>query len=130
MLDIKNIKKAKCHNHQSKFYSRYPSLESRLPESCSRKGAFEQLFPFIACGFNPSNKNILTKDVDEGGVLFLSKLDKEKIHNVNFRGRTPDEKILDMIPYQFEIAYDLAIFPMDNVSESADFESCLLGVNT
>ena len=125
MLDIKNIKKAKCHNHQSKFYSCYPSLESRLSESCSRKGVFEGLVPFIACGFNPSDKNILTKDVDEGGVLFLSKLDKEKIHNVNFRGRTPDEKILDMIAYQFEIVYDLAICPMDNVSESAGFESCL-----
>ena len=118
-------KKAKCHNHQSKFYSRYPSLESKLSKSCSRKGAFEGRVPFIACGFNPPDKNILTKDVDEGGVLFLSKLDKEKIRNVNFRGRTPDEKILDMIAYQFEIAYDLAICPMDNVSESAGFESCL-----
>ena len=125
MLDIKNIKKSKCHNHQSTFYSRYTSLESRISESCSRKGAFEGLVSFIACGFNPSDKNILTKDVNEGSVLFLSKLDKEKIHNVKFRGKTPDEKMLDMIAYQFEIVYDLTICPMDNVSESAGFESCL-----
>ena len=49
-------KKAKCHNHQSKFYSRYPSLESKLLKSCSRKGAFEGLVRFIACRFNPSDK--------------------------------------------------------------------------
>ena len=57
-------------------------------------------------------------------MLFISKLDK-KINNVNIRGITPDKKILDMIAYQFEIVYDLAICPMDNVSESAGFESCL-----
>ena len=126
LLDIKNIiKKSKCNTYQSTFFSRYPLKESIQSESRSRKGLFEGLFPFIACRFNPSDKNVLTKDVDEGGVLFISKLDKEKIHNVNFRGRTPDEKILDMIAYQFEIAYDLTICPMDNVSESAGFESCL-----
>ena len=30
-----------------------------------------------------------------------------------------------MIAYKFEIVCDLTIFPMDNVSESAGFESCL-----
>ena len=44
---------------------------------------------------------------------------------MNFRGKTPDEKILDMIAYQFEIVFGLTIFPIDNVSESAGFESCL-----
>ena len=58
-------------------------------------------------------------------MLFISKLEKEKINNVNFRGRIPEEKILDMIAYQFVIVYDLAICPMDNVSESVGFESCL-----
>ena len=30
-----------------------------------------------------------------------------------------------MIAYHFEIAYDLAIYLMNNVSENASFESCL-----
>ena len=72
----KHHKNSKCNTHQSKFYSRYPSKESKQSESRSRKGLFAGLVPFIACGFNPSDKNVLTKDVDEGGVLFISKLDK------------------------------------------------------
>ena len=58
-------------------------------------------------------------------MLFISKLDKEYNNNVKCRGRAPDEKILDMIAYQFEIVYTLNICPMDNVSVSVGFESCL-----
>ena len=35
---------------------------------------------------NSSDNNVLTKDVDEDGILFISKLDKEKINNVKFVG--------------------------------------------
>ena len=68
--------KSKYNTHQSKFYSRYPSKESKQSESRSRKGLFEGIVPFIACEFNSSDINVLTKYVDEGGVLFISKLDK------------------------------------------------------
>ena len=44
---------------------------------------------------------------------------------MNFRGRTPDKNILDMIAYQFEIVYNLTIFPINNISASGGFESCL-----
>ena len=44
---------------------------------------------------------------------------------MNFPETTTDENILDMIAYQLETVYDIAIYLMDNVSEKTDFESCL-----
>ena len=55
----------------------------------------------------------------------MSKIDKEKINNVNFSGRKPNKNILNMIAYQFEIVYNLTIFPINIVSASGGFESCL-----
>ena len=56
-----HYQKSKCNIPQPKFNSHYSSKESKQSESRLRKGLFEGLVPFIACGFNPSDKNVLTK---------------------------------------------------------------------
>jgi hypothetical protein len=46
------------------------------------------------------------------------------INNIKFRGcNTLEEKRYEMIAYAFEKAYDLAISPAHNISETPGFET-------
>ncbi len=68
----------------------------------------------------------MNKDVNEGGVLFLSEFEKAKIASskVSNDGRMSDaQKFRAILAYQFELGYDLAIALSDNASQSPGFES-------
>ena len=49
---------------------------------------------------------------------------KSRIENMASISGTCQEKICHMVAYMSELAYDLAICPADNVSESVGFEAC------
>ena len=50
----------------------------------------------------------------------------QRINKLNIQGRnTMSLKVLDIVAYLIELAYDLATSPMDNVSENPGFESCI-----
>ncbi|EJK45699.1 hypothetical protein THAOC_35674, partial [Thalassiosira oceanica] len=70
------------------------------------------------------------RDIADGGILLLDNDDKASIlASMNTaEGRanlTPIQKFHDIISYQFEFGYDLAIAPELNVSRSPGFESVL-----
>ena len=68
----------------------------------------------------------VASEYDKGGIFSFTEHEKEIIDQSKKAGRnTTMLKRIDMIAYLIEIAYDLAISPLDNVSESPWFESCL-----
>ena len=82
----------------------------------------------IACGFKYDDSGVIgvcKEDVGDGGISCLSNADKKYIIGVNFRGRSADQKFLEMVSYQFELVYDLCIGRLDNVSGNPGFEGCL-----
>ncbi len=46
------------------------------------------------------------------------------ISNLNFRGKTGEQKYMQMAAYLFELGYELALARKDNVSDSPGFQSC------
>jgi hypothetical protein len=123
----KGAKLTTTQSQSSRFYSRYPSTDAVLATEVCRKGRFENLQQFVACGFACDSmtdevKKILTTD----GGIFHWELFIEKIQGVNFRGVTTLEaKQMHMIGYLFELAYDLCIDSVANVSLNPGFETCL-----
>jgi hypothetical protein len=116
-------------SQSSRFYSRYPSTEAVLATEACRKGRFENLQQFVACGFDcdmsDDVKKILTTDVASGGILHWD-VHTNKIGCVNFRGATSlAAKQMHMVGYLFELAYDLCIDSVANVSLNPGFETCL-----
>ena len=60
------------------------------------------------------------------GVILFNENEMQRINKLNIQGRnTLSLKVLDLVDYLIELAYDLAISPMDNVSENPGFESCI-----
>jgi hypothetical protein len=123
----KGAKLTTTQSQSSRFYSRYPSTDAVLATKVCQKGRFENLQQFVACGFACDSmtdevKKILTTD----GGIFHWELFIEKIQGVNFRGVTTLEaKQMHMIGYLFELAYDLCIDSVANVSLNPGFETCL-----
>ena len=76
---------------------------------------------------NQTVKKFLTKDVGKEGIILLKDDDISRVSEVNFHNWSKDEKIMELIAYQFELCYNLAIIPLDNVSSNPEFES-ILGV--
>ena len=59
--------------------------------------------------------------------FMFNEFEMKKIDESKKAGRTTTTlKRIDMIAYLIELAYDLAISPLDNISESPGFESCLI----
>jgi len=68
----------------------------------------------------------LVSNFEEGGIFLFNDEEKMKIGNANISGRsTYKDKAIVMLSYLFELAYDLAIAPSDNVSSNPGFESIL-----
>ena len=112
----------------SRFYSRYPSVNSSRCNSKFRKGHFENLQQLVACGFNPSSPGIfdlLSTDVSAGGVMFFDEREQELVEKVNFKGRNSKEKFGEMAAYHFELLFGLCLAPSKNVSQNPGFETCL-----
>jgi hypothetical protein len=111
------------------FYDLFPSRKS--PRSKGKiEGIFEDLEQYVAAGFEREavvESGIFRKDYRDGGIFFFSKQQRERIERLNFNGRTSVEKYSEMVAYLFELAYDLALGPM-NVSGSTGFEGCGLNL--
>ncbi|EJK44138.1 hypothetical protein THAOC_37350, partial [Thalassiosira oceanica] len=125
-------KGAKAVAASSHFYDVYPSKSSSRAGSREKQGYFESLRQVILMGFDPNSEGARSfdKDVADGGILLLDNDDKASIlASMNTaEGRanlTPIQKFHDIISYQFEFGYDLAIAPELNVTRSPGFESVL-----
>jgi hypothetical protein len=117
----------RCTQSQSsRFYSRYPSTDAVLATEACRKGRFENLQQFVACGFDCDMTGDIKKILTTDGGIFHWELFTDKIQAVSFRGATTLEaKQMHMIRYLFELAYHLCIDSVANVSLNPGFETCL-----
>ena len=70
--------------------------------------------------------NSLTSDVNNCGIFAFTQKEKNRINNLNLRGRPNFKmKAVDMIAYLIELSYDLSISSVDNVSDNPGFESVI-----
>ena len=93
-------------------------------------GYFNNLSQYVALGFEVGNDEVggkLAEDYDNGALFMFNEFEMKKIDESKKAGRTATTlKRIDTIAYLIELAYDLAISPLDNISESPGFESCLI----
>jgi len=125
----KGAKLTTADSQSSRFYSRYPSIDAALTTEACRKGRFENLQQYVACGIDcemsEDVKKILTTDASRGGIFHWD-AHISKIGGVNFRGVTLlAAKQMHMIGYLFELAYDICIDSVANVSLNPGLETCL-----
>ena len=110
----------------SEFYTCYPSITNPNHSNVLRSGFFEDLQQYAALSFNRTeNTDGLTKTNEEG--LFVWSEDAIKKTDAMNVGscKTLRERQLVLIAYLFEIAYDLCVSLINNVSQNLGFESCL-----
>ena len=75
---------------------------------------------------NDEKGKTMTSELENKGIFLYNTEEKQKINKMSLSGRsTTMLKRIDMIAYLFELGYDLAISPADNVSQNPGFESCL-----
>ena len=75
---------------------------------------------------NAEIDKIISSDYEEVGIFIYNANENKRINASNKAGRnTTALKRIDVIAYLIELVYDLAISPVDNVSENPGFESCL-----
>lgn len=107
----------------SRFYQQYPSKQ--LQNAPLRKGAFENLKQLVALGFKPE----FASDEHIREVFRCDPHLRDKIAGLKFTGSTATEvslpvKMRHMVSYLVELAYDISLSPVDNVSQSPGFEAC------
>ena len=106
------------------------SRDAVLTTEACRKGRFENLQQFVACGIDcdmsDDVKKILTTDAVRGGIIFHWDEHIDEIARVNFRGDALlAAKQMHMIGYLFELAYDVCIDSVANISLNPGLETCL-----
>ena len=120
--------KAKARFCTSKFYRRYPSIERpTVSTSKTKRGLYENLLFYVALGFEIDNKEVEGKiTATEGETLFIfDENDIACIKKLNTGGRfTWQSKAREVVSYLIELAFDLCIAVVDNVSENPGFEGC------
>jgi hypothetical protein len=57
-------------------------------------------------------------------MLLYTREEEKWSSNLNFRGKTGDQKYMQKAAYLFELGYKLALARKDDVSDSPGFESC------
>ena len=101
--------------------------------SSSRNGYFDNLCQYVALGFEAGIKEIggkLSQEYDNGEIFMFNKFETKKIDESKKAGQsTTTLKRIDMIAYLIELAYDLAISPLHNTSESPGYELCFIERN-
>ncbi len=107
----------------------YPSNQGKRQAKRDKLGCFEHLTQVIAVVFDPAAEPAMhvRKDRNKGGLLILSRDDKRQIKSALKKDLTPVQKFQEVIAYLFELGYDLALSPENNVVHSLGFES-ILGV--
>lgn len=87
---------------------------------------YEDLEHLIAVSYDPTGDAAQKIDLDfrGGGVMILSTQDMQRVKSsMSKKPYTDIEKFQLLMSYLFELAYDVAIAPGVNVSESLGFES-------
>ena len=132
-FDMRNKEHMKCANEKyptQSFYVRYPAKSSICATSSGKIGFLDNLCQYIALGFEVGNDYVgekIAQVIDKGGIFLFSESEKKKIDDSKKAGRnTTMLKRIDMIAYLIELAYDLAISPIDNLLESQGFESSFI----
>jgi len=120
-------KASKAAHASSHFYFVYPSKESARADKRDKQGFFEHLSQVIRAGFDPKSDSakLVDRDWKERGSLILSGEEKKLIKASMDKDLASIQKFQDIVAYQFEFGYDLAIAPEWNVSRSPGFESVL-----
>lgn len=125
-------KGCKAANPTSNFYTLYPSkFTKRSSSNTTKQGLYEDLEHVIAAGFDPKGDaaQLVHLDWDAGGLMIFTTKEKQRVlSSMPKQPYTDIEKFQLLISYLFELAYDLAIRPGINVSESAGFESFLMAI--
>eukprot|EP00985_Skeletonema_marinoi_P023355 scaffold15522_cov92-Skeletonema_marinoi.AAC.1 len=113
----------------SNFYKLYPSKSTKRSRSRTKQGMFEDLEHVIAASYDPKGEaaQVVHLDWKEGGVMILGAQDKRRVvSSMKQKPYTDIEKFQLLMSYLFEVAYDLAIAPSVNVSQSPGFESFVM----
>ena len=109
------------------FYNLFPSQKSIRSKVTNIEGYFEDLTQYVSAGFDGkqvAESGVFAKDYSEGGIFFYTDMQKAFIEKAKFRGEKANIlKYSEMVGYLFEVAYDLAICPSNNVSRSPGFEA-------
>ena len=128
-LKVRNdehLKKAKAKQSASKFYLRYPTKCRARSNSTRRKGLFDNLTQFVAVGFVVANDKFDRKvslEYEQDGIFLFNESEKTRINASNKADRNMTAlKRIDMIAYLIDIAYNIAISPVHNVSDNLGFE--------
>ena len=104
-------------------------MGSTRKDSSTKKGYFDNLEQFVAIGFDVGNEKLnkwITNELDKGGIFSFNQNEKNKIDLLRINGRaTAVLKKIDVISYQIELSYNLAISQCDNVSQNPGSESCI-----
>ena len=130
-----HIKRVKSDINEpfSRFYDEYPDRTSvRSKRGNGKEGLFEHLTQYIAVGFDSdavAESKVFVKNRADGGIFFYSEEQKAKIRSCKFSGKPDVQKFSGMAAYLFELAYDLALSPSNNVSNSPGFEACGLDLD-
>jgi hypothetical protein len=114
--------KADINEDESRFYALYPSKMSSRSTSALKRGTFESLDAYVGVCF--TYENIPGCFSGKHGLLEHTAEEEEWISNINFQGKSGEQKYMQMAAYLFELGYDLALAKVDNVSQSPGFEGC------
>ena len=117
----------RAEDRKSNFYKSYPTKGSvQGSQLSSRLGYFDDLRLYCGLGFNRFTAGHHALFYKEAGsaVLLWDDLTLRRLQNAKVGGDTDiTEKQLHMVGYLFELCYDLAIPPDNNVSRSPGFEA-------
>ena len=130
-----HIKRAKSDSNEpfSRLYDEYPDRTSvRSKRGGGKEGLFEHLTQYIAAGFDSdavAESKVFAKNHADDGIFFYSDEQQVKIWSCKFSRKPDVQKFSGMAAYLFELAYDLALSPSNNVSDSPGFEACGLDLD-
>ena len=125
--------KSERNKPYSRFYAEYPDCTSIcLKRGNDKESLFEYLTQYIVADFDGDvvvKSKVFTKDCADGTILFYLEEQREAILRCHFSGKPDVQKFSGMAAYLFELAYDLALSPSNNVSNSPGFEACGLDLD-
>lgn len=83
----------------------------------------------MAIGFDvgiDQTNEMISNNFEDGGIFIYNENESKKINASNKAGRSTTALTrIDAIAYLIELAYDLSISSINNVSRNLGFESCL-----
>jgi hypothetical protein len=130
-FDVRHKEHRQCsllkESTSSKFYTTFPSRDATLDTQQTRQGHFENLRIFCAIGFSNKEPSLsYLREIGPESLFVCNRKYVDYLGKVTFRrGADVQENHVHMIGYLCELAYDLAIAPGNNVSESPGFETPL-----